>query len=56
MVRISLKRNSLEGLGDKNAAIDAYQKFLDIKKDADPGIPEIEDAKFALKRLANPAC
>ena len=38
-----------EQKGDKIAAIERYSKFLDIWKDADPGIPEVEDAK---KRLA----
>jgi len=28
-----------------------YGKFLDLWKDADPGIAEVEDAKEALKRL-----
>jgi tetratricopeptide (TPR) repeat protein len=38
-----------EQQGDTSKAIEHYEKFLDLWKDADPGIAETEDAK---KRLA----
>jgi serine/threonine protein kinase/Tfp pilus assembly protein PilF len=39
-----------EKSGWNKKAIEQYEEFLDIWKDADPGIPEVEDAK---ERLAN---
>ncbi len=38
-----------EQKGWKGKAIEHYEKFLDLWKDADPGISEVEDAK---KRVA----
>jgi serine/threonine protein kinase/tetratricopeptide (TPR) repeat protein len=40
-----------EKSGWNKKAIEQYEEFLEIWKDADPGIPEVEDAKERLKRL-----
>jgi len=40
-----------EKSGWNDKAIEQYEEFLDIWKDADPGIPEVEDAKERLEKL-----
>ncbi len=35
----------------KGKAIEHYEKFLELWKDADPGIPEVTDAKKRLEAL-----
>jgi len=37
--------------GKKEEAVENYEKFLDLWKDADPGISEVEDAKKQLAEL-----
>ncbi|MGB7062672.1 MAG: FlgO family outer membrane protein [Candidatus Zixiibacteriota bacterium] len=40
-----------EKSGWNKKAIEQYEEFLEIWKDADPGIPEVEDAKERLRKL-----
>jgi len=40
-----------EQQGNAAIAIEHYEKFLDLWKDADPGIAEDEDARTRLERL-----
>jgi len=40
-----------EQQGDTSKAIEHYEKFLDLWKDADPGIAEVEDTRMRLARL-----
>ncbi len=44
-----------EGSGWKPKAIEQYETFLDIWKDADPGIPAVEDARRRLEGLKQDA-
>jgi serine/threonine protein kinase/tetratricopeptide (TPR) repeat protein len=40
-----------EQAGDKANARERYQKFLDLMKNADPGIPEVEEARRRISAL-----
>jgi len=40
-----------EKSGWNKKAVEQYEEFLEIWKDADPGIPEVEDAEERLKKL-----
>ena len=39
--------------GQNHKAIEHHEKFLDLWKEADPGIPEVEDANKRLAGLEN---
>jgi len=44
-----MRRKIYEQKGNTAKAIENYERFLDLWKDSDPGIAEVEDAR---KRLA----
>jgi tetratricopeptide (TPR) repeat protein len=43
-----------EQLGNTSQAIEHYEKFLTLWKDADPGLPEVDVAKKRLAGLKSP--
>jgi len=42
-----------EQKGSTTKAIESYRKFLELWKDADPGLPEVEDAKLRMTALTD---
>jgi hypothetical protein len=40
-----------EGIGDDALAIEQYTVFLDLWKDADPGLASVTDAQARLSKL-----
>ena len=48
----SILNKQIDELSRKYKAAEQYQKFLDLWKDADPGIPEVENAKNRAEKLS----
>jgi hypothetical protein len=41
----------LEKTGDRPGALKEYERFLDLWKHSDPGLPELDEARRATLRL-----
>jgi hypothetical protein len=55
-VRLRFYRGqTLERLGRPAEATDSYREFLGLWKDADPGTPEVKEARAALRRIEQAA-
>ena len=46
-----MSNQHLQQTGREPKAIEYYEKFLDLWQDADPGLPEVDDARTRLSKI-----